>query len=403
MHLRPLRARLLGALLVLPQATGASDLELDPRVWPAAPSGPSSCPAWLAAAGPPELLVTRSAHESARLELCGPGATGPRTLASGTGWFLNWADFPAAARLRDGSVLAAWLELLPGEAHSYGTRFALLDPRGARRGDVRPLEEHRGPGEHGFVSLAPLDDERFLALWLDGRAAGAHGAGETRVYARTIGADGTLGAEQLVDPRACSCCPTALVRVAGGALLAAWRDRSDEELRDIALARFEGERWSEPERLRADGWKIDGCPVNGPRLAASAAHVAATWFTGADGSVRVALGDERGRGFGPPVRVDDGAPEGRGDAAFLPDGSLLVGWMEHDSRRSTWRVRRVTPSGEVGPSLVVAEVSSERSSGFLRLASDAEGVLVAYTETEPERSVRVRRIVLHGPPPGAGR
>lgn len=397
MHLRPLRARLLGALLVLQQATGASDLELDPRVWPAAPSGASSCPSWLVAAGPPELLVTRSAHESARLELNGPGAQSSRTLASGTGWFLNWADFPAAARLSDGTVLAAWLELLPGEAHSYGTRFALLDPHGARRGDVRPLEEHRGPGEHGFVSLAPLDDGRFLALWLDGRAAGEHGAGETRVYARTIGADGTLAAEQLVDPRACSCCPTALVRLADGSHLAAWRDRSDEELRDIALARFDGTRWTEPEALHADGWKIDGCPVNGPRLAANRERVAATWFTGADGSVRASLADVHGHRFGAPIRIDDGAPEGRGDAAFLPDGSLLVGWMEHEPKLSSWRVRRVLRDGSLGPSLVVARVSSERSSGFLRMSSDEAGVLVAYTETDPARAVVVRRVSLVPP------
>ncbi len=387
---------LLAVWLALGQGAGEPGLELDPELWPARPSGASAFPAWLAAEGAPELLVTRSTRESARLELCGLVDPSPRTLASGPGWFLNWADFPAAARLAEGTVLAAWLELWPGEPHSYGTRFTLLAPDGARRGDVRPLEEHRGPGEHGFVSLAPLDELRFLALWLDGRAAGAHGAGETRVYARTIGADGTLGPEQLVDPRACSCCPTALVRVADGTFLAAWRDRSDEELRDIALARFDGERWSGPERLHADGWKIDGCPVNGPRLAASATRVAATWFTGADGSVRVALGDARGHGFGAPLRVDDGAPEGRGDAAFLPDGSLLVGWMEHGSRRSSWRVRRVTAAGEAGPALVVAEVSSERSSGFLRMASDDTGVLVAFTQTEPERAVIVRRVRLTG-------
>ncbi|NOT31149.1 MAG: hypothetical protein HOP15_11935, partial [Planctomycetes bacterium] len=115
--------------------------------------------------------------------------------------------------------------------------------------------------------------------------------------------------------------------------------------------------------------------------------------TGADGSVRVSFGDSRVRGFGAPIRVDDGSPEGRGDLAFLPDGSLLVGWMEHEPAQSSWRVRRVAPGGELGPSLLVAHVSSERSSGFMRMTSDADGVLLAYTETGPPRRVVVQRVM----------
>ena len=108
--------------------------------------------------------------------------------------------------------------------------------------------------------------------------------------------------------------------------------------------------------------------------------------------MRVSFANAHGRDFGTPIRVDDGSPEGRGDLAFLPDGSLLVGWMEHEPAQSSWRVRRVSPGGELGPSLVVAHVSSERSSGFLRMASDGGGVLLAYTEPGPPRRVAVQRV-----------
>jgi hypothetical protein len=368
---------------------------------PAGSARGSAFPSWLVSAGAPRLVFTSLGEGSAaRLELAPPALAAPlaeaapQPLAEGTDWLLNWADFPAAAELGDGTRLATWLVLDAGHEHSYATRFSVHAAGGGPATAARPLEEHRGPGEHGFVSLAPLDDARFLALWLDGRAAGAHGDGDTHVYARTIGRDGELGPEQLVDGRACSCCPTALVRLADGTHLAAWRDRSPEELRDVALARFDGTRWSEPELLHADGWRIDGCPVNGPRLAAGPERVAATWYTGADGSVRVSLAGRDGRGFGAPLRVDDGAPEGRGDLAFLPDGSVLVGWMEHEPNESSWRVRRVTAAGELGPSLVVAHVSSERASGFLRMTSDPQGVLLAYTETGAPRRVAVRRVGL---------
>jgi hypothetical protein len=75
--------------------------------------------------------------------------------------------------------------------------------------------------------------------------------------------------------------------------------------------------------------------------------------------------------------------------------------MEHEPGKSSWRVRRVSPSGELGPSLVVARVSSERASGFLRMTSDAEGVLCAYTETEPERRVAVCRVSVRAAGAGA--
>ncbi|NOT29790.1 MAG: hypothetical protein HOP15_04990, partial [Planctomycetes bacterium] len=317
----------LALLAVLQDGAKQPDLELSPFHFPARVGGAASAfPSWLVADGSPALVATHFGEEDPFLELCWiEGATGHAgTLVTGQGWFLNWADFPAVAGLADGTRLVAWLELEPAHPHSYGTRFSILAPTWVNgdsmesRSLPRPLEEHRGPGEHGFVSLAPLDETRFLTLWLDGRAAADHD-GDTRVYARTIDRAGVLGAETLVDARACSCCPTALVRLANGTHLAAWRDRSEEEVRDIALARFDGGHWSESELLHADGWEIDGCPVNGPRLAASPACVAATWYTGADGSVRVSFGDSRVRGFGAPIRVDDGSPEGRGDLAFLPD------------------------------------------------------------------------------------
>lgn len=384
----------------------APDLELLPWRW--ASSSECAFPSWVAGTGAARLLATR--HEpdgSATLLLHELGEAAPRVLASGSDWFLNWADFPAAASLSDGTLAWTWLVRHAENAHSYATRVQLVGASGEPCA-ARALEEHHGRGEHGFVSLAPLGtDEGFLALWLDGRAAAeqesveeqgrTEHAGRTRLYARTLrrSAAGALelGPETLVDDDTCSCCPTSLVRLADGTHLAAWRDRLPGEVRDIALARFDGARWSAPELLHADGWEIDGCPVNGPRLAAAPAATAATWYTGAGGGgVFVSLGDAGGRNFGAPLRIDAGAAVGRGDVVFLADGSLLVGWIEHGRSASSWCLRRVRPGSEPGPVLVVAEVSSARSSGFLRLAADGTDALVATTESEPGRCVVVRRV-----------
>jgi hypothetical protein len=383
-------------LALLVAAHGEDDPDaLELLTWEWSSPVESAFPSWQVGDGAPRLVVTRvERDEHAELVLHTLDSKAPRALAAGAGWVLNWADFPAVAGLADGTLAWSWLVADPANEHSYATRFQIAGA-GREPGAARALEEHRGPGEHGFVSLARLGkgaDERFLALWLDGRATSGHG-GETGLYARTLGRAGEPGPELLVDGRTCSCCPTSLVRLADGTHLAAWRDRSAEEVRDIALARFDGKSWSAPEPLHADGWKIDGCPVNGPRLAAGPAATAATWYTGAEGGkALVSLGDARGRAFGPPIRVDEGAAVGRGDVLVLPDGSAVVGWMEHGRTDSRWCLRKVRPGAEPGPVLVVAETSSARSSGFLRLAADGAEVLAAWTETAPERRVVVRRI-----------
>ncbi|HEX6885942.1 MAG TPA: hypothetical protein VF530_21390 [Planctomycetota bacterium] len=373
--------------LLAPQQAERLDIEPGRSV-------PGALPSFVSGGGAPLFARVVGGATEAELVLEVLGAAGDeRVRPAGGGWFLNWADIPAVARLEDGTTLAVWLETTQGHAHSYGTRFQLFDAAGDPQAEPRRLEEHAGPGEHGFVSLVPLDAERFLALWLDGRSMDAHGGGHMQVLARTVARDGTLGPETVVDPSACSCCPTHLVRLADGTVLAAWRDRSEDEVRDISLARFDGARWSAPAPLHADGWEIHGCPVNGPRLAASATHVAAAWYTGIDGSVRVAFGAADGSAFAAPVRVDEGGGEGRGDAVFLADGALLVGWLEHDEGRVAWKLRRVWPDGRLGSVHVLAPISGERAAGFLRLApAEERGAWALWTEPGKTPHVLAARV-----------
>ena len=46
--------------------------------------------------------------------------------------------------------------------------------------------------------------------------------------------------------------------------LVAFRDRSNQEIRDIHVARVEQGKWTEAVPVHADNWRIEACPVNGP-------------------------------------------------------------------------------------------------------------------------------------------
>ena len=152
----------------------------------------------------------------------GPEGWGkPAVAATGSDWFVNWADTPGVTAAADGTLWAHWL-VRSGEArYAYDAVVSSSGDGGATWTPPRRLHDDPSAAEHGFVSMTSMGDE-MVAMWLDGRAQPAGGAMSVR--ARTLRGDG-FGAEALLDPRSCDCCPTSIAATKGG-LVAAWRDRS---------------------------------------------------------------------------------------------------------------------------------------------------------------------------------
>src|SRR5262249_48005233 len=144
--------------------------------------------------------------------------------------------------------------------------------------------------------------------------------------------------EMTIDPRVCECCSTAAVVTSDG-ILTAYRNRSDDEIRDIYVSRLAEGRWSEPAVVHADNWRIPACPINGPALSASGRNVAIAWYTAKEerGHTYVAFSSDAGRTFSEPIRVDEYASLGRVDVELLPDGSALATWIEVADGRSQFR------------------------------------------------------------------
>ncbi len=227
----------------------------------------------------------------------------------------------------------------------------------------------------------------------EGTAEGPVDYGAMTLRARALAGDGTLGEEWLLDDRTCECCTTTLARTARG-IVAAYRDRSQEEIRDIYSTRFQDGSWSEPQAVHTDGWYLPGCPVNGPQLAADGDRVAASWFTAADEQPRVyvAFSDDASASWGDPIRVDEGQPLGRVDVELLADGAAAVSWIETSRELPRVLLRAVGRDGTVGPAVVITEISASRSSGFPRMTRAGDDLLVAWTDPGPEGGVRVRAV-----------
>lgn len=188
-------------------------------------------------------------------EYQGESFSAPTTIAEGSSWFVNWADFPSLAVAADGTMAAHWLQKLGDDTYAYGVRIRCSEDQGKTWGQPFWLHQDQTPAEHGFASLVPLDGGRFVGLWLDGRDMPQGGTMALRSV--EFEADGTRGKEVVLDPRVCECCTTAAVAIEGE-VLGFYRDRTETEIRDVSLVRGKEDRWLAPTELHDDGWQISG-------------------------------------------------------------------------------------------------------------------------------------------------
>lgn len=327
----------------------------------------------------------RDAASALRYAVIGrDGAELRRGLVSeGPDRFVNGADFPNLAVLDNGDWVTFWLQKTAKGTYAYEIRS--VRSRDAGRTWEPPIVIHRDgtPTEHGFVSMVPAGGDRVRLVWLDGRrmaaSADAHGEGaDEHMTLRTavLARDGAPRDEHELDALTCACCQTDLVRTGDGAL-AAYRDRTPGEIRDIAVAAFDGKAWSAPARAHADEWRMPACPVNGPALAARGGRVALTWPTMASGEMRVAFALRDGAGFaGPAVLAEGPAELGRVDLAAYGEGWLASRVANVDGV-PTLRVAAVDDRGHASTTLDVAT----RVGGYPRLARDGDVALIAWTES----------------------
>jgi len=218
-----------------------------------------------------------------------------------------------------------------------------------------------------------------------------------------VGPDLGFGSERMLDTRICDCCQTAAAVTSRGPVVV-YRDRSPDEVRDIAIVRQVSGRWTEPAVVHVDNWQIAACPVNGPSVAASGDRVAVAWFTAARDTarVRVAFSTDGGATFGAPLRVDDGQPLGRVDVELDGEGRAVVLWLErtgYGGGAAEIRLRGVTQGGWKTAATAITSSAAARSSGFPRMVRRGRELVVAWTHAVDTASVRLARVRLAGQQP----
>lgn len=295
-----------------------------------------------------------------------------QTVVTGPALLQNWADLPSVVPSGAGWV-AAWPQMR--DEHGYDLRWSLRHEDGTWTVPEPVSDALEGP-EFGFISWAEGPDGVLSAFWLDGRASTTSHGGAMQLWTATVSEAGMVD-RRVVDGRVCDCCQTAASSAPGGPVVV-YRDRDENEVRDIWLA---GPGVQQRRRVGVDDWRIEGCPVNGPAVATSEDALAVAWFSGASNAARVSVAFSTGDApFSKPTQVDDGNPLGRVDIVWLDVESVAVVWLERVDDGAEIRIRRVSRGGERSASMRVTATEASRRAGFPHLERIGTELALAWVD-----------------------
>ena len=313
-----------------------------------------------------------------------------QTMATGSNWFVNWADFPAHA-INENLILSSYLKKSDSGTYTYDVILSLQKLSGEKVKEDFLLHTDGVKAEHGFVSIIPNHNQGFFITWLDGRNTvdkdldGYHKPMTIRFAEITN--KGDIIDESELDSATCDCCQTSIAVTNKGPVVV-YRDRSDKEVRDIYITRKINGIWGVPTPIHNDGWEINGCPVNGPKVASNSNNLAVSWFTVSNEkpTVNLSFSKSNGASFGTPIKINDDDAIGRVDVAFLNPQEVLVSYIEGDDVGTYLRIKKVSIDGKVSAPITISKIDGGRNTGVPQLEILDNEAFIVWTVFEGEKN-----------------
>ncbi len=335
----------------------------------------------------------------------GDAFSAPREVVHGDDLMVNWADLPSVQPITADVWAAHWPRLDPEQPGAYHIATVVSNDAGVTWTAPVQLNDDSAAAEHGFVDLFAWNGA-IGALWLDGRQLAEWSFDEpdkllgTSLRIATLDYSGNVATREIVDELVCDCCQPDRALAAAGPVVV-YRDRTPEEIRDIFVRRYANGAWQEAVPAGADGWEIEGCPVNGPAIAAAGERVAVAWFTAAGGTprVRMAWSSDGAASFAPAIDLDGAGSFGQVGIVLANDGTARVSWWRAAQGGGTDLVlRTAAPDGSAGETRALAHSAAVQPVDVPQIVKVRDGVLAAWTSLDDDSTVHV--LFAQAAPPG---
>ena len=204
------------------------------------------------------------------------------------------------------------------------------------------------PSQNGFSYLGVAPNGDLYAAWLDGRDPKSTMPGTSHVYlAKSTDKGATWSKNIPVAKDVCPCCRPTLAFGEKSEVYLSWRGVVEGDIRDMWLASStdNGATFTQPVRVAADNWKINGCPHSGASMAvkgiAKGNRLYVTWHSEGEGTnagIRLTWSDDGGKSFARSVIasgaiVDTNHPM----LSISEDGRILMVFKGRDPRaKQSW-------------------------------------------------------------------
>ena len=311
--------------------------------------------------------------------------TTPSSVSKGNDWFINWADFPSVINFNKNEYAAHWLKKSGKSTYAYDAYISISKDEGKSWSQPIKAHDDKTQTEHGFLSFYEYENKLGF-IYLDGRKMANeanHDKSHSSMSLRSGSIDEnlTLINTQNIDGLVCECCQTDITMTDKGPI-GVYRDRSEEETRDIFLTKLEDGVWSKGKPLHLDNWKINGCPVNGPVITGNKNEITVAWYTRAGGksNIKIAKSSDYGETFGDPILL--GTNETVGHLGMTDDamGNTWLLWQKTAKKGSIELIlSRIESETNKIMHKVIEEAGKTPRFSFPQITRNNDQIILAYS------------------------
>lgn len=195
------------------------------------------------------------------------------------------------------------------------------------------------PSFSGYVSVGVAPNGDIYLVWLDTRDKEEIPDTFSVYLARSTDKGTSFGKNIRVAAGVCPCCRPNLAFGPGGEVMVFWRKVYPGNIRDITIAVTSdgGNHFTDPLRIAADDWHIEGCPDSGPATTRSGKRVYVSWLTEASpdrSGVWLTWSDDSGKTWAPAVTASQSVLDANYPAlSTAEDGSAVLVFQGRDPQK----------------------------------------------------------------------